>query len=111
MASDFQSGWITDCLCQSRSDRQALADGTLLTTFAQHTAPLLSVAYTSHARYGSGGAGSDSTLIASASGDRTINLWQPDGATVHRNARDEFAPSLLPMNFLSQGSANKQPFS
>jgi WD40 repeat protein len=58
------------------------SDGTLLTTFAQHKAPLLSVAYTSHARYGSGDAGSDSPLIASASGDRTINLWQPDGTRV-----------------------------
>ncbi|QYO61998.1 WD40 repeat domain-containing protein [Leptolyngbya sp. 7M] len=60
------------------------SDGTLLTTFAEHKAPLLSVAYTSHARYGDGSSGVDSgsTLIASASGDRTIKLWQPDGTTV-----------------------------
>jgi WD40 repeat protein len=59
-------------------------DGTLLTTFAQHTAPVLGVAYTNHARYGngSGSSGSGSILIASASSDRTIGLWQPDGTTV-----------------------------
>ncbi|MBV8887978.1 MAG: hypothetical protein JO235_28825 [Chroococcidiopsidaceae cyanobacterium CP_BM_RX_35] len=60
------------------------SDGTLLTTFAQHKAPILSVAYISHARYGDslGITRSGSTLIASASGDRTIKLWQPDGTTV-----------------------------
>jgi len=60
------------------------SDGTSLTTFAEHKAPLLSVAYTSHARYGisADDPGARSTLIASASGDRTVKLWQPDGTTV-----------------------------
>jgi WD40 repeat protein len=53
-------------------------DGTLLTQFTQHTAPLWSVAYTNHARYGS----RSNALIASASGDRTVRLWKLDGTLV-----------------------------
>lgn len=40
-----------------------------------------------------------------------FRLRQNDQISRYHTARDEFAPSLLPMNFLSQGSANKQPFS
>jgi WD40 repeat protein len=65
-------------------------DGTLLTTFTQHKAPLLGVAYTSRAPASlandAGGAelghSASSILIASASSDRTVKLWQPDGTTV-----------------------------
>jgi WD40 repeat protein len=70
--------------------RLAQLEGTLLTTFTQHKAPLLGVAYTSRAPASlandAGGAGSGRSvgniLIASASSDRTVKLWQPDGTTV-----------------------------
>jgi WD40 repeat protein len=64
------------------------SDGTLLTTFTQHKAPLLSVAYTSRAPSSdmdstrSGKTGLNHILLASASSDRTVKLWRPDGTTV-----------------------------
>lgn len=60
------------------------SDGHLLATFAQHKAPISSVAYTSQARYtnGSDSIASGGILIASASTDRSVKLWQPNGTLV-----------------------------